>query len=143
MQDMNNPAIYWAIPVSDVSHKNPKRMDRIKRYCGFPDRDIRSCFYHIGTTNKPAVFKISNVLPLTEKYIEGIYVSQGIHLVLQDKQQIIEIRRKLSRILFDEKQFPNKYEQHITDIEKYLLAELDNTTVHEGGDDTQYESDNK
>jgi hypothetical protein len=103
-------------------------MERIKKYCGFPDRDIRSCFYHIGTTNKPAVFKISSVLPLTEKYIESIYISQGIHLVLQDKKQIAEIRRKLSRILFDERRFPNKYEQHITDIEKYLIAELGNAT---------------
>jgi hypothetical protein len=73
---------------------------------------------------RPAIFKVSNVLPVTETYIDGEYTSQGMHLVLRDKTQITEIERKLSRILFDEGRHPNKYEQHITSVYSYLNDEL-------------------
>ena len=127
MQDIDNPQIYWAIPTSDITHKSSKTSDKIKIFCSLPQRDIRSCYYHIGTTNRPAIYKISNVLPLTVKYIDGEYTSQGKHLVLKDKNQIAEISRKLSRVLFDEQIHPNKYEQRITDIKNYLIEELKQT----------------
>ena len=126
IQDRDCPDIYWAIPTSDISHRQSGQLDRIKRLCSLPDRDIRSCYYHIGHTNRPAIFKISNVLPITETYITGEYTSQGIHLVLRDEKLIAEITRKLYRILFDESRHPNKYEQHITAIYKFL-TDQDNT----------------
>ena len=70
MQDQSNPDIYWAVPTSDISHRTPAQLDNIKEYCAMPDRDIRSCYYHLGHTNRPAIFKISNVLPVTEKYMK-------------------------------------------------------------------------
>jgi len=120
IQDRYNTDIYWAIPTSDISHRSQEQLNRIKQYCNLPDRDIRSCYYHLGHTNRPAIFKISNVLPIIEKYIEGEYTSQGRHLVLRDKKLIAEIERKLSRILFDESRHPNKYEQHITSIYSFI-----------------------
>lgn len=123
IQDRDCPDIYWAIPTSDIAHRTPKQLDRVKRYCDLPDRDIRSCYYHIGHTNRPAIFKISNVLPVTDSYIDGEYISQGKHLVLRDARLIAELTRKLSRILFDEQRHPDKYEQHISSIYSHLISD--------------------
>jgi hypothetical protein len=102
LQDRKNPDIYWAIPTGDVLHRTSEQLERIRKYCEQPERDIRSCFYHIGHTNRPAIFKISNVLPVTENHLDGEYISKGKHLMLKNKTQIDAITRKLSRILFDE-----------------------------------------
>lgn len=120
LQDKDCPEIFWAIPTSDISHRSKEQLDRINHFCGLPSRDIRSCYYHIGHTNRPAIYRISNVLPITINYIDGEYISQGKHLVLRNEKLISEITRKLSRILFDEKRHPNKYEQHISSIYSYL-----------------------
>jgi hypothetical protein len=124
LQDRKNPDIYWAIPTGDVSHRTPEQIERVRKYCELPERDIRSCFYYIGHTNRPAIFKISNVLPVTENDLAGEYISQGNHLMLKSKTQIDAITRKLSRILFDEQRHPNKYEQHITSIYNHLVEML-------------------
>ncbi|MCL2500788.1 MAG: hypothetical protein FWE90_10725 [Defluviitaleaceae bacterium] len=120
MQDKYYPDIFWAIPTSSISQRPQKQLERIKQLCALPDRDIRSCYYHIGHTNRPAIFKISNTLPVTEAYIDGEYTSQGRHLILRNKNLITEIERKLSRILFDESLHPNKYEQRISTIYNFL-----------------------
>jgi len=120
IQDKDNPDIFWAIPTSSLSSRPLAQLDRITRLCSLPDRDIRSCYYHIGHTNRPAIFKISNALPITSSYVEGEYTSQGIHLVLRDRRLIATIERKLSRILFDESRHPNKYEQRMSDIYAFL-----------------------
>jgi len=120
LQDKNYPNIYWAIPTSDISHRREEQIDRIKRLCALSNRDIRSNYYHIGHTNRPAIYKISNVLPVIAKFIDDEYISQGKHLVLRDTRLITELTRKLSRILFDEGRNPNKYEQHITTIYEFL-----------------------
>jgi hypothetical protein len=124
LQDRDNPGIYWAIPASDASHRTREQLARIQRLCDLPERDIRSCFYHIGHTNRPAIFKISNVLPVTESHIDGEYISQGVHLMMKSKSQIAAITRKLKRILFDEHLHPDKYEQHITTIYAHISAAL-------------------
>jgi hypothetical protein len=124
LQDRIHSNIYWAIPTSDVSHRTSEQYERIIKYCAFPERDIRSCFYHIGHTNRPAIFRISNVLPVTDKNIDSEYISMGTHLVLKNRIQISDITRKLSRILFDEQRHPNKYEQHISSIYNHIVKEL-------------------
>jgi len=126
LQDRYQPEIFWAIPTSELAHRAARQIERIQLYCALPDRDIRSCYYHIGHTNRPAIFKVSSVLPITEMYIDSEYISQGIHLVLRDVRLISEIERKLSRILFDENRHPDKYEQHITSIYSFLANSLMN-----------------
>ena len=121
LQDKDFPNIFWAIPTSNISHRSPEQLERIKRLCALPNRDIRSCYYHMGHTNRPAIYKISNVLPVTADYVDGEYISQGIHLALRGTRLIAEITRKLSRILFDESRHPNKYEQHISSIYTFLV----------------------
>lgn len=117
--------LYWAIPTSDLSHRTPDQIAKINAWINLPGNDIRSNYYHIGHTNKPAIYRISNCFPIIEKYTEGIYISKGKHLILGDKVEIEIIRRKLSRIIFDENKHPDKYEQHITSIKTYLLNEIE------------------
>lgn len=125
-EDKYLSGLYWAIPTSDLSHRDEKVMKRIDNFISLPDRDIRSCWYHKGHTNRPALYRISNCFPVTEKYIDDEYISNGKHLTLMNKKEISTIRRKLSRVLFDENKNPNKYEQHITSIKEYLMKELIN-----------------
>lgn len=44
--------------------------------------------------------------------------------MLGSKKDIAVIRKKLKRVLLAESKNPNKYEQHITSIQNYLVAEL-------------------
>ena len=77
-EDKYTKNIYWAIPTSDLSHRSEKQKEKIQSYCNLNiNDDIRASFYHLGTTNKPAIYRISNCLPVTDKYIDGPYLSQG------------------------------------------------------------------
>lgn len=125
IKDKFTDNLYWAIPTSDLSHRDDQQVRRIESLIALPDRDIRSSWYHIGHTNKPAIYRISSCFPITEKYIDGEYTSQGKHLMLANQADIAIIRRKLYRILLSEKRNPNKYEQHITVIEQFLVSELE------------------
>jgi hypothetical protein len=117
--------IFWAIPTSDLSHRTAEQLIKNQSYCKLdPNKDIRGCYYHMGRTNKPAVYRISTCLPITDKYIESPYTTRGVQLFLMSKTDIVSIRTKLARILLDEMKHPNKYEQHITDIQDYLVKEL-------------------
>lgn len=116
--------LYWAIPTSDISHRSPSQIAKIEKYCSLPTKDMRSCYYHIGETNRPAVFRISNTLPITDKYIDKEYISQGQQLCIQDARLRNVLRQKLLKILSYENSFPNRLEQHITDIKDYLSHEL-------------------
>lgn len=123
-EDKYTPDLYWAIPTSKYDHRDVKEIERIKKFCAFPERDIKWAYYFIGYTNCPAIYKISNCFPITYKYIDSIYTSKSQHLILQDKTDIAIIKKKLSRILFDESKHPDKYEQKITSIKNYLITEL-------------------
>lgn len=124
IKDKDLTGLYWLIPTSDMEHRSASQIDKIRDLCSKDSNDIRSAYYHIGTTNRAAIFKISCALPITAKYVDKEYLSVGKPLVLQDKQQIKEIQEKLFRILSYEKTKPNKLEQHITSIRNYLSEEL-------------------
>lgn len=122
IEDKYVKSLFWAIPTSDISHRSPAQISKIQAWC--KESGIRSAYYHIGYTNRPAIYRISSCFPITDKYVDGEYISQGVHLVLKNKNEIAVIRQKLNRILFDESVHPNKYEQHITDMRNYLVQEI-------------------
>ena len=124
IKDKNIIGLYWAIPTSDLSHRSKKQIEKYKKYENLPKKDIRSCYYHVGYTNKPAIYKVSNSFPVTDEYIERVYESKGKPLVLKNKTEINLLRKKLLRILSYENLFPNRLEQHITDIKNYLKEKL-------------------
>ncbi len=108
--------LFWGIPTSDYSHRDKYQIEKIEKFCALDKRDIRYSYYFIGHTNRTAIYRISNCLPLIDKYIEGPYISQGTQLFLKNQIDIITIRKKIARILLDESMNPNKYEQHITEV---------------------------
>jgi len=88
--------------------------------------DLRSCYYHIGRTTKPALYKISSCYPITEKYIDHEFISCEKHVIIRRAETIKELERKLKRILAFESRRPNYFKQHITEIKNYLIKELEN-----------------
>lgn len=114
--------LFWAIPTGSLNNKN---LDRINNYINCNDRDIRSCYYHIGYTNRKALFYISSAFPIIEKYAQREYTTQGIPLELKRIKMRNEIKQKLLRIITFENQFPNKLQPHITTIKNVLLQELE------------------
>ena len=117
--------LYWAIPVGNYEHRNEQAKERIQKFMQYNKKDIRSCFYHIGHTNEKSIFFISDVVPITDKYIDREYLnpSKKIHIV-KNKVLLADLEYKLRRILTYEKNYPNFFRQHITDIKNYLIKEL-------------------
>ena len=52
--------IYWAIPMGDFSHRTPKQIERLKKFMNSPKSELRSCFYHVGNTDKKSRKNILN-----------------------------------------------------------------------------------
>ncbi|HDK7314288.1 TPA: hypothetical protein PTV97_003427 [Clostridium botulinum] len=124
--------LYWAIPVGNWNHRDEKAKSRIEKYLSYPKRDIKSCFYHVGRTNLKSIFFISDVIPITEKYIERDYIGFDEKIVIiKNKKMIAELEYKLSRILSFEDNKNNYFRQHITDIKSYLIAELEHDITEE------------
>ena len=117
--------LYWAIPVGNYEHRNEQAKERIQKFIQYNKKDIRSCFYHIGNTNEKSIFFISDVVPITDKYIDREYLNQSkkIHIV-KNKVLLADLEYELRRILSYEKNNPNFFRQHITDIKNYLIEEL-------------------
>lgn len=121
MKDKKIEGLYWAIPTSKITES--KNMDRIYKYVNMK-KGIATCFYHIGYTNYPAIYCISSAFPIIEKYVEREYRINGKHLVIKNKQQLENIKKKLKRILLYEEHNPNKLEQKITYIKNELMNEI-------------------
>ncbi|MCP5454647.1 MAG: hypothetical protein H7A30_00020 [Thermotogae bacterium] len=124
IEDKNIKELFWCIPTSNIIHRSNDQIKKIKKYCSLDKRNIKWAYYYIGHTDRPAIYKISNCLPIIDKYIDNIYLSKGNHLFLKNKNDISIIRQKLSRILFTEKLYPDKFEQKITTIKNIMLREL-------------------
>lgn len=117
--------LYWAIPVGNYEHRDASAKARIHRYINRDSDDIASCFYHIGKTNEKSIFFISDVVPITDKYIEREYLNKTkrIHIV-KNNVLLQALEDKLKRILAYENSNPNYFRQHITAIKEYLINEL-------------------
>ena len=81
--------LYWAIPVGKVNHRNEQAMLRIRTYMDKPDRDLRSCYYHLGRTTNKSIFFISDAIPITDKYIleehRGAETNEGVFVRTQEE----------------------------------------------------------
>ncbi len=97
--------IYWAIPMGDLSHRTTEQLERLQGYLNSPDKMLRSCFYHIGNTDKKSLFFISDVLPITAEYVERAYIAHNNPLIIKNKKLIAELNRKVTRILAFEKDY--------------------------------------
>ena len=116
--------IYWAVPVGNWNHRSQIAKERINKYISFPEDDLRSCYYHVGNTDVKSIFFISDAVPITDEFVEREYLSRytGQIYVIQNKPLIVEVERKLKRILAFEKQRNNYFRQHITDLVAELIS---------------------
>lgn len=133
LKDNKIDGLYWAIPTSDLSHRDNRQKEYYEFCLDCPNNDLRSCYYHIAKTTKSALYKISSCYPITEKYIAHPFVTNNVHVVMKKQDDINEIRRKLKRILAMEFRKANYFPQHITNIRNYLIEELNNAENKEQG----------
>ena len=73
VESLEYQGVYWAIPVGNYDHRSISAKNRIQQYLSLPDNDLRSCFYHIGRTTVQSIFFLSDVIPVTEEYIDREY----------------------------------------------------------------------
>lgn len=116
--------VCWAIPMGNWEHRELSAQKRITKYLNFDKSDIRSCYYHLGKTDVKSIFFISDIIPISDEYIEREYKNKytGCHHIIKNKPLIDELTRKAKRILAWENANPNFFRQHITDVKKYLLT---------------------
>lgn len=125
IKSSENENLYWAIPVGNWEHRSDEAKNRIMSFINADKRKIQSCFYHLGKTTVKSIFFISDVVPITDKYIDRDYFGYDNKLyIILNKSLIAEIERKLWRILKYEESKPNFFRQHITDMKKCLLEEI-------------------
>ena len=128
VKDKKVEGLYWAIPTSDISHRDESQVDYYNMCLACDERDLRSCYYHIVKGNRTALYKISSCYPITEKYIDHEYKVNNIHVIVQRNEDLLEINRKFRRIIAMENRKPNYFRQHITDVKNYLIKELEAET---------------
>lgn len=66
--------MHWAIPMGNWAHRTEEAQRRIHDYMSLPESNIASCYYHVGKTTTKSIFFISDVVPITDKYIEREYL---------------------------------------------------------------------
>ena len=121
--------LYWAIPMGKWNHRDKEQQERLNQYLNFPDKDIRSCYYHVGRTTTKSIFFISDTVPITDEYIDSIHTNgAGTHFIMKNKPLIQELERKLRRVLAVENSKNNSFRQHITSLKTHLLNELQKIT---------------
>lgn len=66
MKSNEHDQLYWAIPIGKLNHRDSRQQERLNFYLNLPERDIRSCYYHIGRTTAKSIFFISDAIPITD-----------------------------------------------------------------------------
>lgn len=101
--------LFWAIPIGNWNHRDNKAKARINKFLNYQKSDIRSCFYHVGNTDTHSIFFLSDVIPISPRYIEreykGKYTDQLY--IIKNKCLLSELEYKLKRILSWENSHPN------------------------------------
>lgn len=120
-EDRIQKGLFWAIPTGTITGE---RLKRVQSFIELDESDIRHYYYHIGYTNRRAIFYISSAFPITEDYVSREYTANGIPLEMKRITMKNDIQKKLLKILSYENQFPNKLEPHITDIKNELIKTL-------------------
>ena len=125
IKSKENDSLYWAIPMGNYNHRTESQKKRLDFYLNLPEKDIRSCFYHVGRTTAQSIFFISDAIPITDKYIAEVHKgADDKHFVIKNRKLAAELERKLFRILSVENSDHNHFRQHITDVKLYLLEEI-------------------
>lgn len=125
-KDVQYSEIYWAIPLSEITQEKIEDgvVERVQKYMNYKEGSLGWSFYHIGSTSKPCIFNISSTFPITEAYIEKEWTVHDKIFIVYETKSIGIVRKKLRRILSEEKKRPDFLEQKITTIKNSLIKEL-------------------
>jgi len=113
--------IYWLIPISSQVDVYKKRIDVVEA-----KRGKGNCIaYHIGIiANKERAFRISNMLPVTDEYVDGEFEIDGTPYVVGDVKLIREISEK-SRNYIKQVELGRMYSQiDALSIRRQLIAAI-------------------
>lgn len=125
IKSYENDSLYWAIPVSSWDEKKEAIKQKINDCMALPSSDFRSCYYHRGKVGRrESVFYITDVVPITEKYIERPYLSFNRACIIKNNELIGVLEDKLKRVLNYENGRNNFFRQRISTVKKFLLDEL-------------------
>lgn len=126
IQDHTQRGLFWAIPTSEITRQKETdgTISRVKKFISYPEGSLGWAYYHIGKTNKPAIFNISSVFPMIDQYVEREWLLSGKPFIVPYTSTQEIIKKKLRRILSEELRSPDSFEQHITTIKTVLINEL-------------------
>ena len=79
VKDIKINGLYWAIPTSDISHRDQAQIEYYNMCMQCNEKDLRSCYYHIVHGNRTSLYKISSCYPITDKYIDHEYTVNKTH----------------------------------------------------------------
>ena len=68
--------LYWAVPIGNWEHRTEEAKKRINKYITLPEDNIASCYYHVGRTTTKSIFFISDIVKISDKYIEREYMGR-------------------------------------------------------------------
>ena len=125
IKSSEHDGLYWAIPMGKWDHRTQEQKERIQSYLDLPDKNIASCYYHLGRTTSKSIFFISDAIPITDKYIESAHVgADKNHYIIKNPNLIAELERKLFRILAYDNSRKGFFRQKISAVKEHLIAEL-------------------
>ena len=113
--------LYWLIPLSTQIEKYKQKIKAVEAKRG-PGKCIA---YHIGIiAGQERVFRICNMIPISDKYIDGEFVIDGLHYVAKEKNLVKDIRVK-SRNFIKLLEQGNMYSQvDALNIRKQLIVDI-------------------
>jgi hypothetical protein len=114
----DNLGIYWLIPLSLQVELYKGKIEIVEK-----KRGKGNCLaYHIGIiASQERVFRICNMLPIIDEYVEGEFVIDGTHYITRDAKLIREISRK-SRNFIKQLEIGRMYSQiDALEIRKKLI----------------------
>jgi hypothetical protein len=87
----DNSGVYWLIPISSDVNLYYKKIKKEEAKRG----EGNCMLFHIGViAGKKKVFKICNMLPITDEYIDSEFTINNIHYIVKDMHLTQEISRK-------------------------------------------------
>ena len=87
----DNRGVFWLVPLSTQVANYKDKISKVEQKRG----KGKCLIYHIGiVTGQEMVFRICDMIPVTEEYIAGEFVKYGKHYVIQQESLIKELTRK-------------------------------------------------
>ena len=113
--------LLWCVPISSRTDKYREIMEQKIRKNGRCDTIIIGKIF-----NRESAFLIQNMFPVTEQYLDGVYLDRYHHPVVADSVSAKSVSSSARRVLALARQGKVLTFTDILSIEKYLLTQTTN-----------------